>query len=101
MAALRPALLHGADAKHRPCDNPGVIRRPSVADDDPGVSRPSTHLLFAGKTWMPGRRPGMTTERPCVNSTGTRRSEPVISSRSRPRHARTDGLRCLKHGNIL
>jgi hypothetical protein len=33
---------------------------------------PATHVLLAAlKTWVPGTRPGMTTQRLCVNAPGT------------------------------
>jgi hypothetical protein len=54
---------------------PGLARAPAKAPED-GRKRPyvsATHvLLVARNTWVPGTRPGMTTEMLCINATEIR-----------------------------
>src|ERR1700719_1899465 len=68
-----------------------------------GLSRPSTSLFVARKTWMPGRRPGMTTQRSSFNSTeppAGKRPDMDWTDRRKRFRAILSGSRCVHPGSV-
>src|SRR6185295_16856824 len=65
-----------------------ACHRVSRSSSWPGLSRPSTPFLsLRSNTWMPGIKPGMTVERPCIS--------PVTAGLVTASHYLRHGRACL------